>query len=460
MTGWTEAKQFVDSARANLDAVDAQFVEGNDVFVARAPGRLDLMGGIADYSGSLVLQWPIQEATWVGVQLSDAQDIRVVSLGAAANGRTPSFSLPLAAFAGRPDQDVYSVVRAEIAKTPQSEWAAYVVGAFAVLARERGVHFDRGARILIASEVPEGKGVSSSAALEVATMQAVAGAYEIELSSRDIGLLCQIVENRLAGAPCGVMDQLTAVCGKENSLLAILCQPAEMLANFGLPDGLSVWGVDSGVRHSVSGRDYGTVRTAAYMGLAMITRSKQIDLGGYLARMSPSEFTQTYSSRLPEFVQGADFLADLGQIADPLSIVLPERSYPVQAATSHPIFEHFRVQTFFELLLEETTESRLRLLGELMYQSHNSYSACGLGSPATDLIVSMVRKAGYSRGLFGAKITGGGSGGTVAVLGRSDAEPVVREIAAQYAQQAGYTPYIFAGSSAGAETFGVRRVKV
>jgi L-arabinokinase len=88
---------------------------------------------------------------------------------------------------------------------------------------------------------------------------------------------------------------------------------------------------------------------------------------------------------------------------------------------------------------------RSLLLGELMYQAHESYNACGLGADATDAIVARVRALGSAHGLYGAKITGGGSGGTVAVLGRPEALPLVAEIAAQYG-----TGMVFAGSSDGA----------
>ena len=109
----------------------------------------------------------------------------------------------------------------------------------------------------------------------------------------------------------------------------------------------------------------------------------------------------------------------------------------------------FGVRTFAQLLAGDS-ERRGALLGELMYQSHVSYSACGLGSASTDLLVALVRKYGVGRGLFGAKITGGGSGGTVAVLGHCDAEEAVFEIAERYYIETGYQPLIFAGSSDGA----------
>ncbi|MBD3290062.1 GHMP kinase, partial [candidate division KSB1 bacterium] len=94
-----------------------------------------------------------------------------------------------------------------------------------------------------------------------------------------------------------------------------------------------------------------------------------------------------------------------------------------------------------------------KLLGELMYQSHASYSACGLGSAGTDRLVQLVRSAGAEQGLYGAKITGGGSGGTVAVLGDHSAESSVLKIAEQYHAKTGHDPYVFKGSSIGAGEF-------
>ena len=90
-----------------------------------------------------------------------------------------------------------------------------------------------------------------------------------------------------------------------------------------------------------------------------------------------------------------------------------------------------------------------------MYQSHASYSACGLGSPGTDRLVRLVRDQGPAAGLYGARITGGGSGGTVAVLGRADDAPAIDRVAEAYARQAGYRPYVFSGSSPGVASGGV-----
>ena len=96
-----------------------------------------------------------------------------------------------------------------------------------------------------------------------------------------------------------------------------------------------------------------------------------------------------------------------------------------------------------------------------MYQSHEAYTECGLGSRATTAIVDLVRALGPRSGLFGAKITGGGAGGTVAVLGLRAAEAVFLErVVAPYgaarASEGAAPPYVFSGSSPGADAFGVR----
>jgi L-arabinokinase len=344
-----------------------------------------------------------------------------------------------------------------------------------VLARERDIRFPGGVRILICSTVPEGKGVSSSAALEVAVMQAVAAAFDIDLQPSEMALLCQKVENLVVGAPCGVMDQMTAACGQANRLLALLCQPAELQGMRAIPDEAAVWGLDSGERHSVAGADYGSVRVGAFMGYRIIaelaglhaetdpatglTRIEDPKWQGYLANISPADFDRDHRDRLPRELSGADFLAAYGGTTDPVTRVDPVRTYAVLAPTAHPIYEHSRVSQFAELLAQPATDENLACLGGLMYESHASYSACGIGSKGTDLLVELVRQAGPGRGLYGAKITGGGSGGTVAVLGRRGSDEAIFDIARNYERQTGHRPFVFAGSSPGAVEFGHLELK-
>jgi len=453
-------------------AVRTLFQPNDPLVVARAPGRLDLMGGIADYSGSLVLQLPLAEATLVALQRDAAPALQLVSLRGANHSQVSTFDMPLADFEQNGRVIDYPSAQAYFWRQPDSRWAAYVAGAFLVLQKERDVTFSGGARLLITSTVPEGKGVSSSAALEVATIQAIAAAFEIELTPGEVARLGQQVENLVVGAPCGIMDQMTASCGRTNRLLALLCQPADLQEFITLPDHLAVWGLDSGVSHSVAGADYSSVRVGAFMGYRTIAElaGHSVDLdrpgqqvqiddprwSGYLANVTPSEFEQHFATALPKKISGAAFLARYGGFTDAVTQIDPDQTYAVRVPTAHPIYEHFRVQCFAQLLAQP---SSLHLLGELMYQSHASYSACGLGSPQTDRLVALVRAAGPRQGLYGAKITGGGSGGTVAILGHPTAGPAVQAVANRYAQETGHRPHIFAGSSPGAAAFGVIKLE-
>jgi L-arabinokinase len=444
----------------------ALFDRDADITVSRAPGRLDVMGGIADYSGSLVLELPIAEATFVALQKQTASELRIVSLSE-NESRALTFQLPLSDLRREGEPISYDEARNYFARNPTDHWAAYVAGVFLVLMREMQVHLSQGVNLLISSRVPEGKGVSSSAALEVATMTAVAAAFDISIGPRELALLCQRVENLVVGAPCGVMDQITSACGEEGQLLALVCQPAELLGTIPIPGGLAFWGLDSGVRHSVGGGDYGSVRVGAFMGYRIVADAAGLEATsvgdrmtvddprwwGYLANLTPDEFEAEFVRLLPETISGEEFVTRYGGITDTVTRIDPERTYGVRAATAHAVHENFRVKRFAELL-RHTAENSTQGLGALMYQSHASYSACGLGSAETDALVSLVRESGPTRGLFGAKITGGGSGGTVAVLGRADAEGAVREVADKFEKATGHAPYIFRGSSPGSASFG------
>ncbi|MEP6902768.1 MAG: galactokinase family protein [Actinomycetota bacterium] len=440
------------------------------IFITRAPGRLDVMGGIADYSGSLVLEMPIAEATFAALQKTNERTLKIVSL---ADVENLIFEMPLDDFKTFDKPLEYETARQIFAQTAENHWAAYVAGVFPVLMLERGIDFQNGARILISSKIPLGKGVSSSAALEVAAMQAVCAAFEINLTAKETALLCQKTENLIVGAPCGVMDQMTSVCGEENRLISLLCQPAQLQETFEIPSEIAFWGIDSGVRHAVVGADYASVRIGAFMGYRMIAelaglKFAQIDEGfvkiedsrwnGYLSNVSPSEFEQFFAAQLPEKISGAEFLKKYQGTTDTITKINPEKIYAVKIPAAHAIYENFRVRTFGELLKSPINERKLELLGELMFGSHASYAACGLTEAGTNLLVKLVRETGAKR-LYGARITGGGSGGTVAVIGRRGSDSMISEIAARYAAETGFKPFIFQGSSAGSFSFGYLRLE-
>ena len=442
------------------------FSAGNPIMLARAPGRLDVMGGIGDYSGSLVLEMPIAQAAYVAAQKSRGGGVCIVASPEQLTGELIQATLSADQWLKLMRSD-YETARRILQDVPHAGWVAYVLGPVLTLMRETPARLDGGLRILIVYGVPMGKGVSSSAAVEVATMRAVAALAEHEMAGEEIARLCQLAENRVVGAPCGIMDQMTSALGRENQLLALLCQPATVEGYVAIPEGVAFWGVDSGIRHAVSGSDYTSVRTGAFMGYRILAELAGLEVkpagdvpgamviddpiwNGYAANVTPAEFRARFAEAVPREMSGSNFLARYGGITDTVTWVDPARTYAVREPLLHPIGENERAHRFRELLRGEITDAALREMGALMYAAHASYSACGLGSDGTDLLVELVRARGPASGLYGAKITGGGSGGTVAILGRADAGPAVDELASEYTRRSGRETYIFHGSSPGA----------
>ena len=425
------------------------------------------MGGIADYSGSLVLQWPILEATRVALRRWPAHRISITSVRRDGPVRHCDVPLDLVGDPHRP----YDDVRAWFAADPTRHWAAYVAGVFHVLAREHSVRFQSGAAILVESDVPEGKGVSSSAAIEAATIEAVIAAWPVAIEPRLRAIRCQQVENLIAGAPCGVMDQMASTCGEAGALMALLCQPAEFRGSVPIPGHLGVWGIDSGIRHAVTGADYEAVRVGAFMGYRILAELAGLEVHagdrdghvrvddprwhGYLANVGTDAWAR-FAPDIPETLDGAAFLARYDGTTDLVTAVDHRRRYAVRTPTAHPIFEHQRVTEWARQLTSPSTD--VVRLGELMYAAHASYSACGLGSDGTDRLVTLAREAGTARGIYGAKITGGGSGGTVALLADAEAADAVRAIARRYSEETGRDAHVFAGSSPGAARVGAIRL--
>ncbi len=400
---------------------------------ASAPGRLDVMGGIADYSGSLVLQMPIAQKTAVKLSLRD--DFQCIFRSTLSDGEILTAHVDYRDYLHHNQID-YTIANEKLKRNLNTSWIGYVLGGALVLQKEKGIDF-RGATFEIESTVPLGKGVSSSASIEVACMKALCEVFDLELSGTDLPVLAQRVENCIVGAPCGLMDQLACYFGEPNKLLPILCQPDQVGKPISIPDEIQFIAIDSGIRHSVAGASYSEVRAAAFMGYSIILQAMGISaeiiksaktkndftslpFAGYLCNISPDEFENSLLNILSETISGKEFLDKYQVFTDNITQIDRARTYRLRASTSHPIYEHHRVSLFKNLLVQvkATTQKNDRLLllqkmGELMYQSHASYSTCGLGSDRTDEIVALSKNI---QGVHGAKITGGGNGGTVCLL--------------------------------------------
>ena len=436
--------------------------------LARAPGRLDVMGGIADYAGATVLERTLAEGT---VCVAQVRGANFHAVSAPLDKSNPFRELILS----RTELETLLSEHAACAaffQAPENHWTAYVLGAIFVLHSERSLPLPAGLGLLVASNVPEGRGVSSSAAAEVACLYAVAHAMGISLAPNEVAHLAQKMEHTLAKAPCGLMDQMAVVHGVEDHLMRIKCQPGSLEGAVAVPQELCFWGIDSGVSHAVSGADYGTVRCATFMGYRILAsvlgmpviNTEQVakiddkEFGGFLANVSPSKLA-SLAHLVPEQLKGCDFLQTYQGTTDTATRVNPDLHYRVRASLTHAIADSHRSRLFAAVLSSSDHANVPSLLGELMLASHESYTAVGLGSAATDAVVDDVRKL-RERGVYGGRITGGGSGGTVAIVAHQEAAAEVEEIASRHSHRMKKQCLLFRGSSPGAEAFGAHSVQL
>jgi galactokinase len=310
---------------------------------AFAPGRVNLMGDHTDYSGGYVLPMAIQFGTTVTFE---AKGERVV-LRSELDSEPADLPLEI----DRPT-DV------------SPSWARYVAGVIAEIKPTNG------GTGTVTTTLPVGEGLSSSAALEVATALALGYAGPPE----DLALACQRAEQRAVGVPCGVMDQLASVAGKQGHALLIDCS-SNSVTPIRVPEGCEVVVIPSGQPRSLAG--------------------------------------SRYAERKEECEKAASFLGPLRAAA----LVSPE-SIPdpvLRRRARHVVTENQRVLDFAENL----RHGRFSEAGELMYESHRSLrDDFEVSTPALDDLVAALSR---TRGVYGARLTGAGFGGSVVALTRPGA---------------------------------------
>ncbi len=207
--------------------------------IARAPGRVNLIGDHTDHTGGLVFPMAIDRDTVVEIELGPPW-LELVSN----------------------DEDEPAVVFFDDPREPstiQPTWARYVAGVI------QAMQPDQGGRGFVRSELPIGAGLSSSAALEVA----VALALGFQGSTRDLALLCQRAEQMASGVPCGVMDQLASAAGIDGHALLIDCSTLDVTP-VPMPANVDILVVDSGTRRQLSTSFYGVRRAQCEEAEALI----------------------------------------------------------------------------------------------------------------------------------------------------------------------------------------------
>ena len=453
-------------------------------FLAQAPGRLDVMGGIAEYTGSLVLHWPIQSTVSVVAQPRSDQEAWITHCG---DGVAPPSHTPDGC-AGHTtkDRDVthrvsLSRLRASADKAdgqlksifdPEWDVRTRIVVAVLVELFRRGLltGSSKGTSVVTGSTFEHSADLGQTASLAVATVLAVCKAADKQIKPMEVADLCQYVENHYLDMPCGAGDAITALVGELDHLLQTTCCPADSGGSVRLPAGVTVVGIRCGSWVTDGVVRYRRARTAAYMGRLLIQKiidhdgADGLTWKGHLARLGISDFVQRFRDRLPTKITGEDFLSRFGETGDPLTRIEPKFVYKVRSRTEHHVYENARAHQFAQRLSRAARLGDRNITiqaGELMYASHWSHGQrCGLGSIPTEQMVTLLRRRGTEAGILGAKIAGRACGSLVVVLldDTQEARASVDEVIRQYQAETGQTASTLTGSSAGAITTGVREI--
>lgn len=481
----------------------AEFAPSRPIRLSRAPGRLDVMGGIAQYTGSWVCQYPLDCGAAVALQERDDRRLQIFSFNLLDEHKPFTFGIPLDALASCGAQEL----RREF-NEPGRKWAAYIAGCLYALHLEKLIDLHspaaRGLNLVTYNNIPQAVGLGSRAAIEVATMISLVDHFGVRdrlvAGKKDsttvveslqaatplrIAELCQRAENQIAGVLPGRIDQVTSCLGEQGDLLKILCQPHEVQGTLQLPAGVRVLGINSNVQHKANSPAYTRARCAAFMGHRVILEAMQAigteagreltsdPMRGYLANLDPDDYKNIFRPGIPESVSGREFLDRFGAVPDPATALYPATApepgmkYPIRHAADHHVLEARRVRRFVEFLEQSHSltgakrKSALNRAGHLMYASHQSYMMDAmLGAPGCDLLVRLVRDR-EPHGLHGARITGGGEGGTVAILAdmTAGADAAIDQIMVEYEKQTGHKPQALSDSSRGAWHVGTRIVR-
>ncbi len=357
---------------------------------AFAPGRVEMMGNHTDYNGGYVLPAALDKGTaLVGSPVpGDA-----ITLYAADFNRRAVFSAR------------------DLRRDPQNSWGGYVLGVVQQLQQE-GVAVG-GFQAVLHSDVPPGAGLSSSAALEVATAFFLQQLFPFTRTPMQIARLCQRAENEYVGVQCGILDQFSSVFGAEDSLLFLDCLTLEHnTVTMGRAD-VALVVCDSAVKHALTGGDYNT-RRAECMAAAQF-------FGKDLLRQVPWD----------------EFLARENE--------LPENE---RKRARHILTEDRRVLALREAVEAGDTDRMGRIYAEAHASNRDLFEN---STPELDCLAAT---AATLPGCIGAKLTGGGWGGCTVNLVFADAVPEFsRELAARYKQQFGKDAQLYpCRASRGAHT--------
>ena len=362
---------------------------GNEAtHVAAAPGRVNLIGEHIDYCDGFVLPFAIERTVVIAAATNGTGEARVAT----------AFDSEPATFSVRVDQEI-----------GDPKWSNYLRGVVQGF-RKRGIEVP-GFDAFIISSLPGGAGLSSSAALECAVATLLENLTGAEISTREKALLAQKAEHDFAGVPCGIMDQFSSAFGKDGQLILIDCRSTEIEHVPFTDPSLTILVSNTKVSHELSDGGYAARRKSTEDGLAAIGKPSWRDV-------TP---------------------ADLEHAAPSMDEITFRRSRHVVGEIARTIGA-----------VEALRRNDFPLLGRLMYESHVSLrDDFEVSCPELDHLVATASEIGAAGGVIGARMTGGGFGGsTVTLCETAKAEAIAAALVKSYEAAFGFAPEIFASRPA------------
>ncbi len=359
------------------------------VWYAAAPGRVNLIGEHTDYNDGLVLPIAIERCTVIAAAPSEGRRATLFSCNTKSSAEV--------------------LVEGEITPSEKVGWPSYVQGTIAC-SREGGVQVDPFLAV-INSNIPLGGGLSSSAALEVATATLLEQMAAVRLDPIKKALICQKAEHLFAKMPCGIMDQMISVLGQEGHAMLLDCRTKTPKMIPMSNPAVSVMIVNSNVKHKLTGSEYPTRRNQCEKAAQMLGVSFLRDATLESLRAAKAKLTREFGSDVPF------------------------------RRARHVITENLRAANMAEAL----AKSDWKTCGKLMYASHDSLrDDFEVSCKELDLLVEVARQIGPEGGMIGSRMTGGGFGGcTVSLVKTDKIDTITQAIRKGYKSRSRPEPTIF-----------------
>lgn len=375
------------------DAVERyrQRFNAEPAFVARAPGRVNMLGEHVDYNNGMVIPATVELAVWMAFSPSES-------------GQTTLVAMDMADEVSFAPENLAAKTKTD--GTPLPEWAKYPAGVMWALTNAG--HAAPAINATFTSDIPRGAGLSSSAALEMAFAVAWQKLGGWSIPPMDLALLCQRAENVFVGVKCGIMDQFSSICGEKDRLLFLDCQSLKW-QTAPLPQDMAIVIADTAIRRSLA-------NTSTYND----------------RRTSCEEAVRLLKKKMPEISSLRDVsLREFHRFSSDLPAEVAKRA-------SHVVNEIERTKDGLKLL----EEGDLTQFGKLMNECHDSLrDLYEVSCPELDIMVAIAQSL---PGCYGSRLTGAGFGGcTVSLVARSEAPAFADALALSYEQQTGRHPVVY-----------------